>query len=98
MNKNNLIDKKRIQTIVSLFIETEIEKYRHQKQQYGLVSKYFRFVHLGNRLVHKISSAKNTTFILKSKEGDVEIKIIKGSGDTTAVVTIENNELCWQKD
>jgi len=98
MLKNNTTDTKRIQTIVSLFIESEMEKYKHRAQTFGLVSKYFRFVHLGNRLTRKIAAAKNTTFILKSREGDVEIKIVKGDGHTNATVTIENNELCWQKN
>jgi len=96
MRKNNQMDQKRIEIAVKLFIDTEIERYKHQKQQLGIVSKYFRFVHLGNRLVRKISTAKDTTFILRSINKDLEIKIVKENGYTNTVVTIENNELCWQ--
>jgi len=98
MKKNNQTDQKRIEIAVKLFIDTEIEKYKNQKQQLGLVRKYFRFVHLGNRLVRKISSANNTTFVLKSVYNDLELKIVKGNGHTNAIITIQNNELCWQTD
>jgi len=98
MKKNSQTDQKRIEIAVKLFIDTEIERYKQQKQQYGLVGKYFRYVHLGNRLVRKISAARNTTFILRSVENDLEIKIVKENGHTNAVVTIKNNELCWLPD
>jgi len=96
MKKNNQIDQKRIKIIVKLFIDSEIERYKHQSQQFGLVRKYFRFVHLGNRIIHKISATKNTTFILKSLYEDLEIKVIKGTGNLVTTVTIINNELCWE--
>jgi len=98
MEKNNQKDQKRIELAVKLLIDTEIEMYKRDGHQLGLVRKYFRFVHLGNRLVHKISAAGNATFILKSIYEDLEIKIVKGEGREKFTVSIERNELCWQKN
>ena len=96
MKKNNPEDNTRIDIIIGLFVEMEMQRFSKVKNV-STVKRYFRYVHLGNRLKRKISSANNVTFILRS--ADIEIKIIKGSGSIVPkIVEIKNNELCWQKD
>lgn len=97
MKKNEKTSEERIKLLVNAFIESEIKRYK--QGQFGLVRKYFRYVHLGNRLTRKISAASNELFILRSAEGDAEIRITKGRGSVVPkIVTIKNNELCWLQD
>jgi len=96
MQKGNIVSGTRIQILVKLFIEQELLLFN--KKSLGYVKKYFRYLHLGNRLTRKINSTKNGVFNLISKEHDVIITIQKGSGGPVTNVEINHNELWFKKD
>ena len=93
MKKNDPITVKRTEILVKSFIEQEILQFN--KASLGYVKKYFRYTHIGNRIIRKINAAKSGIFRLVSKDKDVEITIKKGESNCITFIEIKNNELCW---
>ena len=90
--EKNPIKERKTTIIVKAFIDTELLRYPE-----NAIKKYFRYVHLGNRLVKKIKASKNTLYILKNTGDETQFYICKGKGNKTVEVTIENNELCLKQ-
>jgi len=94
MKKNDLVSNKRVELVVRAFIEQELTLF--DKNSLGFTKKYFRYVHLGNRLIRKINATRNGIFKLQSKEKDIEMTIKIGESNHITKVGIKNNEL-WFK-
>lgn len=93
MKKNDPITIKRTEVLVKSFIEQEMLQF--DKANLGYVKKYFRYTHLGNRIVRKINATRNGIFRMISRNGDVEITIKKGESNHVTLIEIKNNELRW---
>jgi len=97
MIKNDAASNKRIEMLVKVFIETEMLTFT--KKGYGYMKKYFRYLHLGNRIINKIKATKQGAFILISKESDIKITLVKGNitkVTSEVAITIVNNEVCFK--
>ena len=97
MIKSDAISEKRIEMLVKTFIETEMLTFK--KKGYGYMKKYFRYLHLGNRIANKIKNTKQGIFILISRNEDVRITLVKGDVVETGpkvIITFKNNEVCFK--